>query len=666
MPDSDYSYEEYTIDVHTQRPSTPSTSSLSSSSITTVIAQNEDRTVNHQSQPNGRVSSWPPIPDEILRRDESPSSSISKESNSQSRPSRVQFAEQLIRVIPASATNSLTNESLPMTSVPPGRPVEEPSNAASRFVREQLPPLDHPPINQSRWVQDRMDRSETRNAVGRVGALRSVFEQPGNRSSDSSTVSSPTGHCPRQDPDEKPSKHGDEFRFRIEQANGTSMHHAEPVKVIQKPSNGTASVAPLTWEALLGIGQEHAVERTSPPFHLDQIRQIIGRPLTSLADAGHYLKVNNHGFVSSINRSLDCSRMVARGNGTRTFWLSLTPAQRDQLKSLEGKSNSRRNSIEHSLNHTDSDLSSALSNQHSRPAAESKRFTTTLNINTSRPQTVEKHVAALKTQIPTEKSSASSFVTSSQESIIQQQIITSSTRTNSQTTIIESGYNSGDEQQRLHQFRPQSKAIIEEPPVRSQRIKPAPVNVDPLSYGYFIDEYFTLYARHVRSDDGTLLLVVDEQEIAMPQIRLPTHEHFTLPKHIYSDAIDQAMDPFETETNELVIFLAGEPVEVPADRWSIYRKTYEKAPWIRQLKRVNRHIPPQLIPEIERWLAEHTRFSLEHHQVHVDGLVVPLLGSFGIHLAEISRMQPVDVNLWHDLLHYLIVWVMFRSMPMTK
>ena len=327
MPDSDYSYEEYTIDVHTQRPSTPSTSSLSSSSITTVIAQNEDRTVNHQSQPNGRVSSWPPIPDEILRRDESPSSSISKESNSQSRPSRVQFAEQLIRVIPASATNSLTNESLPMTSVPPGRPVEEPSNAASRFVREQLPPLDHPPINQSRWVQDRMDRSETRNAVGRVGALRSVFEQPGNRSSDSSTVSSPTGHYPRQDPDEKPSKHGDEFRFRIEQANGTSMHHAEPVKVIQKPSNGTASVAPLTWEALLGIGQEHAVERTSPPFHLDQIRQIIGRPLTSLADAGHYLKVNNHGFVSSINRSLDCSRMLARGNGTRHFgWVWHRPS----------------------------------------------------------------------------------------------------------------------------------------------------------------------------------------------------------------------------------------------------------------------------------------------------------------------------------------------------
>lgn len=250
-------------------------------------------------------------------------------------------------------------------------------------------------------------------------------------------------------------------------------------------------------------------------------------------------------------------------------------------------------------------------------------------------------------------------MTSSQESIvssiIQQQILTSTKRTDSQTTIIESGYNSGDEQQRLNQFRPQSSAIREESPVRSQKPEPTPLPADPLSYGYFIDEYFTLYARHLRSNDGTLLVVIDEQEIPMPQIQLPVREHFTLPKHIYSDAIDTSVVPFETETNSLVVFVAGEPIEIPADRWSIYRKTYEKAPWIQRLKRVNRHIPSELISGVEDWLAHHTRFSLEHHHpVQVDGLAVPLLGSFGTHLSEIGRMQPIGANLWHDLLHYLI------------
>ena len=287
MPDSDYSYEEYTVDIRAERQSTSSTSSLSSSSVTTVIAQNDE-----QKQPNGRVSSWPPVPDEILVADQSGNSSLSKEDNAQSRPSRVQFAEQLIHIIPSSATNSLTNESLPLPGVQPDRDMKNSSNGHSHLVREQMPPLDHLPVNQSKWIKDRMDRSESRTTTGRVGALRSVFEQSSNRSSDSSPVSSPISQYPRQDPEEKPSRYGDEFRFRIEPSNGSSTYHAEPAKVVQSSSKDATALAPLTWEALLGLEQEYPVKQTSQPFHLDQIRQIVNRPLTSLTEVGHYLKVS--------------------------------------------------------------------------------------------------------------------------------------------------------------------------------------------------------------------------------------------------------------------------------------------------------------------------------------------------------------------------------------
>ncbi|CAF4967945.1 unnamed protein product, partial [Rotaria magnacalcarata] len=78
---------------------------------------NTRQTISNQTT---RISSWPPAPN-----DEPPvdtpfeTSFILDESDEQRRPSRVQFAEQLVRVIPPSATNSLSEESTAAVTPPP-------------------------------------------------------------------------------------------------------------------------------------------------------------------------------------------------------------------------------------------------------------------------------------------------------------------------------------------------------------------------------------------------------------------------------------------------------------------------------------------------------------------------------------------------------------------
>lgn len=365
-----------------------------------------------------RISSWPPAPFDIPPGDtQFETSFVLDESDEQRRPSRVQFAEQLVRVIPPSATNSLSEESapsapktpstvisapavIPRTSTirgnsyeqqeqqvkidveeddtttttttttssnvgqnpgplqrtsgltnlnevmmtrptaappppppaPPSRPPNQSSSSSSittspsgvdpRIVRDQLKKLDYQlvvdtrhPVNQSKWVKDHMDISDvqttatttTATSSGRVDALRSLFEQQSGRSSDSSTLNSPTGQIRRSEPEERPSRNGDEIRFRVKQPKTSTIHHAEPVELVQhskqSTNNSTTNIAPLTWEALVGVQEEHQQKQQQPPppskrqqifsapFELYDIQQIAGKRIKSLDDVGHYLQV---------------------------------------------------------------------------------------------------------------------------------------------------------------------------------------------------------------------------------------------------------------------------------------------------------------------------------------------------------------------------------------
>ncbi len=254
IEESRYSYEEYIVHLDKKKPRTASSSS--SSSVTTVIAQNE--------KPNQRISSWPPVPDDIIPID----------NDEQKRSSRVQFAEQIVHVIPPSTTNS--EDSITPPPVIP-RTIINGKNSSTGgvdpcLVHDKLQRLDYHPINQSKWVKTHMNNSEvqTNSPTNRVDALRSIFEQQTSRSSDSSTLNSPTNQIRRTEPEEKPSKHGVEIRFRVNDKKSSSIHHAEPAKVIQHSTKQ----------------EEH-----SPSSKLDQIRQITGKQIKSLDDVGHYLQV---------------------------------------------------------------------------------------------------------------------------------------------------------------------------------------------------------------------------------------------------------------------------------------------------------------------------------------------------------------------------------------
>jgi hypothetical protein len=138
--------------------------------------------------------------------------------------------------------------------------------------------------------------------AGKVGALRSLFEQQSGRSSDSSTLNSPTGQIRRSEPEERPSRHGDEIRFRIKQPKTSNVHHAEPVQIVQRSqpaTNKSTIIAPLTWEDLVGVQEEHHHQQQqrrpqilSYPFELDDVQQITGQRIQSLDDIGQYLSVN--------------------------------------------------------------------------------------------------------------------------------------------------------------------------------------------------------------------------------------------------------------------------------------------------------------------------------------------------------------------------------------
>ncbi|CAF2900976.1 unnamed protein product [Rotaria sp. Silwood2] len=820
-----------------------------------------------------RISSWPPVPHDSPPADaQFETSFILDESDEQRRPSRVQFAEQLVHVIPPSATNSLSEESsapippppptvsapavTPRTSTnrtytsqqneqkvdmdleeddttttttttttssnkeaipgrlqrtsgltnlnevmmtrpkvvppppppqsspppppppPPSLPPSSSSTTASgvdpRLVREQLQRLDYQlivdtrhPINQSKWVKDHMDASDVQKTSttttapisGRVDALRSLFEQQSGRSSDSSTLNSPTGQIRRNEPEERPSRHGDEIRFRIKQPKISTIHHAEPMQIIQhtkQSTNNSTILNPLTWEDLVGAQEEHQQQRRpqlfSFPFELDEIQQIIGKRIKSIDDIGHYSQ-NDHTW-----------------KWNDSFWRSLSSLQRDQLKRLEQQSRSRQDSgdtqiNEHSdrsayqgdsedntpkINHInrrirsqnssqDNNLSTSSSSNNQILINEKKHFQSTINdpgstVSISGAGAWQQQKQSITTSNGISKYIETSTIHENQPSISiigstpntnytridsQESIASSTTQQQSllnkkldnQMTIIESGYSSADEpqqqqqqqhhhhhhhHQRTNQFRPQSSTIIEEPSISHHtdtssglaglvagpgstiissndiQLREQPIyenlrpelirqmnepELDPLSYEQFIYDYFSTHAKRLRSNDGTLILFIDGQQIQMSHIRLPSNDNLIISKNVYLDTIDEYPPPFETESDELVIFIHGDTIILPADRWLYYKKKYHNAQWIKQLERVNRRIPTNLMPIIENWLAEHTTFLIDRNEMNIDGLNIPLTGKLGLHiidLYQIYQLQTNDNSYWNEILKYLI------------
>ncbi|CAF1361648.1 unnamed protein product [Adineta steineri] len=816
-----------------------------------------------------RVSSWPPVPIDIQSGDNPLETSfILDDSDDQPRIPRVQFAEQLVHVIPVSATNSVSEEVAPReapplpnisapaviprtttsrtnsyeqnekhmnfdteedestattttssnrepisgrlqrtsgltnlnqgtmsrpTTAPPPLPSSLPVTSTTiattaaattttttttttattgvdpRLVRDQLKRLDYQllvdtrhPINQSKWVKDHMDASDahtttaaTTTTSGRVDALRSLFEHQSGRSSDSSTLNSPTGQIKRIEPEERPSRHGDEIRFRVKEPKISTIHHAEPIQVVQRTKQPTTStpavVTPLTWEDLVGVQEEHQQQKrpqissSTSPLELDEIQQILGnRRITSLNDIGHY------------------TQYCHTWEWDDRFWFSLTSAQRDQLNRLQQQlqqSRSRQDSgdtqiYEHSdrsayqgdsedntpkTNNLNRRIRSRNSSQdnllplpiNQTPTDETKRFkaitnepgstvsitgagawqqhkqstistgigkyteTSTMHENQPSISVFGSTPNATYTRVGSQESIASSTI----QPPPQQPMINK--KTENQMTIIESGYSSADEpqqqQQRTNQFRPNSSTIIEEPstvhhtdtttsgvagliagsgsivlPNNDIQLREAPIyenlrpetrqhinepEVDPLSYEQFIYDYFSTHARRLRSDDGTLIFLIDGQQIQMSHIRLPTNDNITLAKNVYIDAIDEYPPPFETESDQLVIFIHGESVVIPADKWLKYKIKYQNTQWIHKLERVNRHIPVQLMSIIEDWLTQHTRFLLDRNEINVDGLNIPLTGRLGLrilNLYQVRQLQSDQNYFWSELLKYLI------------
>jgi hypothetical protein len=294
-----------TQSILTNRARTNSQSSSSSSSVTTVIAQDVRPVTtrvntnavtraeqSHQLQSSERVSSWPPVPDEIIVNDHSLPPTIA---NSHRSSSYIQSVEQSVPVMTVPASSHTIGQSRSLSTNPTIEHVD------SHLVREQLQLLDYYPA----------DRRPTNS--NRIGLLRSVFEQS---SMDPSTLTSPMHSTVKQETDEKLSTYGDTFRFRVQTSDMPKLYRAEPVHIVESHSSVQPTIIPLTWENLIGKHeQEHQTTTMSP---LDRIRQITNQSLTSLDDVGSYLKVILFQLVQRNDNELS-SRMIQHGNGMKSF-----------------------------------------------------------------------------------------------------------------------------------------------------------------------------------------------------------------------------------------------------------------------------------------------------------------------------------------------------------
>ncbi|CAF0980893.1 unnamed protein product [Rotaria sp. Silwood1] len=566
IEDSNYSYEEYVINYDEKQNEPLLSSSSSSSSVATVIPQTNEFQISSNNQ---RISSWPPVPDDILPIDNQ------YENDKEKHLSHVQFTENLNHMIPN------INEKKQLTDI------------NSYHVTEQLQQFDYHPINKSKSIEIHTNKSDNQINIttNHVNTLRTLFEQE-NKSS--SIVTNPIKQIQKIEPKENLSKYGTEIRFHTKDYNTLTMHHAEPVQIIQQRINSSMS--------------NTKDDQLKPPFKLDQIRQITGKSITNLNDIGHYLQDGHTWQWDEI------------------FWLSLTNSQRDQLKDLEYQLHTHQN---------DSKCSSSSSSTN-----ETKRFKSTINITGT--DTWQQHIPQRSSSNITKYSEINpsiniiNSIPNTTDLKIDSQ--TSTKKNDNQITIIEKSYTNSINTNKTNIDSSYEQSYI-----------------DSLSYEQFIYDYLSTYAKHICSNNNTLILIIDDQEIHISHIHLPSsNNNFILAKNIYFDFIDQDFLPYETESNQLVIFICGEAIILSIDRWLFYQKKYQNASWIHKLKCVNRQIPTKLIPIIEQWLSDHTTLSFDTYKLNVDGVIIPLKGKLGLHIIDLYKMQQLEKNYWHEIFKYLI------------
>jgi hypothetical protein len=77
---------------------------------------------------------------------------------------------------------------------------------------------------------------------------------------------------------------------------------------------------------------------------------------------------------------------------------------------------------------------------------------------------------------------------------------------------------------------------------------------------------------------------INGQPIQITHIHLPSNDNLTWAKNVYLDLIDEHLLPLENELNQLIIFIQGESIILPADRWSCYGRKDHNTQWIKKLE----------------------------------------------------------------------------------
>ncbi|CAF4949128.1 unnamed protein product, partial [Rotaria socialis] len=368
------------------------------------------------------ISSWPPVPDDVVAID------VQYENDEKIRLSQSQVSDRSARVIPILVTSNLiektnvTSNNLPRISTNEKNP---------------LTPNNSHPVNQSKWLQNHIDKSDvqTNTTSSRVNTLRSIFEQSNASSSGSSTSASPMNQRRRIESEESLAKYGDEIRFRTKDLKTSMIHRAEPARII--PCETGSSV------------RNTKDDQSTSPFTLDQIQEITGKQLKGLNDAGQYLQDGHTWQWNEI------------------FWLSLTNSQRDQLKTLE---------YELHKNKHDARLSSSLD--------DTKPYKSTINVTGA---------GAWQQQ-----NSSTGFTKYSRLHTINE--------THPAVSVLDASPSKLNSQDSINQKTDLQRETIE----KSSSASVHQAQIDPLSYEQFIYDYLTTHGKHLRSNNNSLILSIDD------------------------------------------------------------------------------------------------------------------------------------------------------------
>ena len=168
-------------------------------------------------------------------------------------------------------------------------------------------------------------------------------------------------------------------------------------------------------------------------------------------------------------------------------------------------------------------------------------------------------------------------------------------------------------------------------------------NSNLLTYEDFIYDYLSTYATYKHSSNT---LLIHEH-----QIPISNNNNLVLDKNFYINLINQKLLPFETETNQLVIFINNEIITLSIEQWLFYKEKYRHSKWINQLKHINRNIPIEFNSIIEKWLSKHTKLLFDTHELNINGFIIPLIGNLGL---KILNFNYSNINYWKLIFQYLI------------